>query len=261
MLTLYHMPFAICAQKTRVCLAEKGVPWESRDVTAKLRSPEYIKLNPAGYVPTLVDDGRVVTESRIISEYIDEAFDGPSLQPTAPFERAVMRRWTKLIDESLHPLIFVLTFVALFRERVAQLSLEDRKTGLPLDPVKAERMLEMIDRGWESRYVPEALRRFDTLMGDMELALSTSNWLAGGAYSLADADYTPYLRRLEDLGLQQLWRDRPAVSHWYKRVQDRKSFKAAVDDWVDEKERRKTQTLSLGFATRFREIMDRPSNI
>ncbi len=113
---LYHLPMAICAQKVRVCLAEKGVAWTSEDVTGRLRSPEYLALNPAGYVPTLKHQGRVVTESRVISEFLDETFDGPPLQPADPYARSVMRRWTKQIDEALHPSIFLLSFVAFFRD-------------------------------------------------------------------------------------------------------------------------------------------------
>ena len=59
MLMLYHFPGAICAQKVRVALAEKGLYWESRSVLRELRSPDYLRLNPHGYVRTLVHDLRV----------------------------------------------------------------------------------------------------------------------------------------------------------------------------------------------------------
>ena len=202
---LYHMPIAICAQKVRVCLSEKGVAWETHDVSDKLRSPDYLKLNPAGYVPTIVNDGAVVTESRVISEYIDETFDGPDLQPLDPFGRSVMRRWTKQIDEAFHPLIFILSFIGLFRERVLQMPESEQQKSLPLDPLKAERMIHMLRDGWDSPYLVMALKRFEKLATDMEESLQESEWLAGDSYSLADADYTPYLQRMEDLGLAWLW--------------------------------------------------------
>jgi glutathione S-transferase len=59
MLMLHHFPGAICAQKVRVALAEKNLSWESRSVLRELRSPDYLRVNPHGYVPTLVYDGQI----------------------------------------------------------------------------------------------------------------------------------------------------------------------------------------------------------
>jgi len=59
MLTLFHKGLATCAQ-----------------------------VNPNGYVSTLIHDGRIVTESRIINEYINDAFDGPELLPDDHYDRA-----------------------------------------------------------------------------------------------------------------------------------------------------------------------------
>ncbi len=43
--------------------------------------PEYLKLNPKAVVPILVHDGRVIVESTVICEYVDEDFPEPSLKP------------------------------------------------------------------------------------------------------------------------------------------------------------------------------------
>ena len=56
MLTLYHNDMSVCSQKVRVCLAEKGLPWEDRHIV--LRDGEhqqdwYLKLNRRSVVPTL----------------------------------------------------------------------------------------------------------------------------------------------------------------------------------------------------------------
>src|ERR1700733_3206738 len=138
MLTLYHFPAAICAQKNRVCLAEEGVKWVSVDVKGMLRSPDYLKLNPGGYAPTLVHDDQVVTESRIISEYIDEVFGGSSLQPSDPYARAIMRQWSKQIDDSLHSAIFVLSFIAFGRDVMLSMSVQEQAQIMPIDIVKRE---------------------------------------------------------------------------------------------------------------------------
>jgi Glutathione S-transferase, N-terminal domain len=68
MLTLYHIARAVCPQKVRLALAEKGLAYESRLLEREaLRSSEYLALNRGGYVLTLVHDGVALTESRTIS--------------------------------------------------------------------------------------------------------------------------------------------------------------------------------------------------
>ncbi len=255
MLTLYHFPAAICAQKNRVCLAEKGVKWDSVDARNLLRAPEYLKLNPAGYAPTLVHDARVVTESRIISEYIDESFGGPALQPGTPYGRAIMRNWSKQVDDSLHPAIFVLSFVPFCDELRRSKSEGELAKTLPLEFQKRERALNLLQLGYKSPYIPPALQRIQRLVDDMQAALSQTPWLAGEAYTLADADLTPYLQRLTDLGLEWLWEDRPAVTAWWNRVRQRKSFSAVKNDWFSDAELEKTATYANQVGPRFRELL------
>jgi ganglioside-induced differentiation-associated protein 1 len=79
MLAFYHFDRSTAAQKVRLALAEKNLPWESRCVDPALdkhqqHDPEYLKLNPRGLVPTLVHEGRVVRESQVILEYLEDVF-------------------------------------------------------------------------------------------------------------------------------------------------------------------------------------------
>ena len=85
MLKLYNAPHSTCSQKVRICLHEKGLPFE--DIRLDLGKakdqlkPEYLKLNPNGVVPTLVDDGNVIIDSSVICEYLDEKYPAPKLTP------------------------------------------------------------------------------------------------------------------------------------------------------------------------------------
>jgi glutathione S-transferase len=236
-LTLHHTAGAICAQKVRVCLAEKGAEWESRLVgPGDLRSPEYLKINPGGYVPTLVHDRRIIPESRIINEYLNEALPGPPLMPTSPYERARVGLWTKQIDDTLHLSIFTLSCALILRHTFAAMTPEQQEVSLPLDLTKRERTRDLMAKGEHSHYVPAAVQRFARLMEEMERALQQSSWLAGDAYSLADVDFTPYLQRLHDLGLAWLWSDKPAVQDWWGRVQSRPSFGQVKAAWMSAEE-------------------------
>ncbi len=91
MLELYHNNISVCAQKVRVVLAEKNLPWTSHHLSlakGDQLTAEFKKLNPRGVVPVLVHDGNVIVESSVICAYLDETFPSPSLMPMNPVERA-----------------------------------------------------------------------------------------------------------------------------------------------------------------------------
>ncbi len=259
MVTLYHFAGAICAQKVRIALAEKGVHWKSEIALEVLRSPEYLKINPGGYVPTLVDDDRVITESRIICEYINEAFAGPALLPNSAFDRARVSLWTKQIDDSLHLNIHTLSFVVMMRTRYLAMEAEEFQRALPFDPVKIDRIHDMMANGDRSRFVLIALRRFKKLIEDIEDALSCSTWLVGQNYSLADSDYTPYMQRLTDLGLEFLWRERPLVTAWFNRLKTRKSFATSILNWQTHDELARKQEIATMRQPIFERLLREPN--
>src|ERR1700730_15905590 len=73
-LVLYHYPMSLCSQKVRLCLAELGLSYDPRSVDIGFGvenfEPWYIRLNPAGVVPTLCDGERIVTNSAQILRYL-----------------------------------------------------------------------------------------------------------------------------------------------------------------------------------------------
>src|ERR1700754_5021358 len=84
MLALYHNDMSLCAQKVRVGLAEKKLDWESRHLVlraAEHQQPWYLELNRRAVVPTLIDGEKVIPESNVILEYLDEAYPAPALAP------------------------------------------------------------------------------------------------------------------------------------------------------------------------------------
>jgi glutathione S-transferase len=63
----------------------------------------------------------------------------------------------------------------------------------------------------------------------MEAQLSKTRWLASDTFSLADVEITPYIERLNRLGLAGMWENRPRLGDWFARVKGRPSFKAISD--------------------------------
>lgn len=234
---LYHADMSTCAQKVRLVLAEKALPWVGHRLDLRRRDqhrPEYLKLNPNGVVPTLVDDGRVVIESTVICEYLADAYPDPPLRPATPAGRARMRLWTKRLDEDLHFHTGVLSGSIAFRYQHLARPPDEIKAyldGIP-DPKRRERQRQQIELGIEAPQFRAAVAAFDRFLSDMERTLAEGGpWLAGDSYSLADAAYTPYVIRLDELNLWGLMDRRPHIAGWYERVKTRNSFAAGYTDW------------------------------
>ncbi len=241
MLELHHNDMSTCSQKVRLALAEAGAEWKGHHLnlrTGDQHRPEYLALNPGGVVPTLVADGRPIIESTVINEYIADAHPAAALRPDDGYAQARMRLWTKQLDEGVHAMTGVLSSCIAFRfQHFAVKSREEVIAGIEAipDSAKRERQRENILKGLDSVYFNGAVVRFDKLLGDIEAALADGDWLAGAAYSLADANYTPYMVRLEHLQLGWMWDDRPRLAAWYQRLRARPSFEAAITAWFNDK--------------------------
>src|ERR1700687_5412967 len=95
-ITLYDAPGSPCARRVRITLIEKGLPYDTVFIDlSKLeqKSPAYLTLNPNGFVPTLVHGERIVYESNVITEYLDDVFPDVRLYPDDPWERAQVKLW------------------------------------------------------------------------------------------------------------------------------------------------------------------------
>ena len=237
MLELYHHSSSVTSAKVRIVLAEKDLQWTGHFVDllkGENTRPEYRRINPNAHVPTLVSDGHVILESTIINEFLDDAFPQVPLRPAGAVERAGMRLWTKLLDDELHMAASVVTYTATHRHSVLQLPKEEIERFLEQtpDPSYRERKRSWIFDGPDAPDVGDAMKRFDRALGQMEDALSTRPWLAGEAYSLADAGLAPYVNRLDMLHFSGLWDRRPRVAAWFERTRERPSFRAAVTDHI-----------------------------
>ena len=85
---------------------------------------------------------------------------------------------------------------------------------------------EIIENGFESTAFPQALLSMYELLAQMDHILTEAPWLAGDEYSLADIAMTPLMERLMELNMEGLLGpDRPNLVKWWKRIQDRNSYR------------------------------------
>ena len=236
LLTLYHNDMSLCAQKVRVGLAEKGLEWESRHMVLRAgehQQPWYVRLNPRAVVPTLVHDEKVVTESNVILEYLDESFPQAPLRPEDPYGRARMRFWIKQLDEDIHDAsAAILSFGIAFRHQyIERGELGARMLEQIPNIFKRERRRDVIEKGTQSKHFIIAVQRMVQLLDEMEAALSENRWLISDRYTLADVAFTPYLARLEHLDILGMVGDRKYVADWYHRCKERPSFDEGIVKW------------------------------
>ena len=103
MRVLFHIPLSPYCRKVRVALKEKGLPFELKLENVWERREEFLRLNPAGKVPVLVEaDGTAIPDSTAITEYLQEVQPQPDLLGASPAQRAETRRLVAWFDGKLH---------------------------------------------------------------------------------------------------------------------------------------------------------------
>lgn len=199
--------------KVRIALLEKGVPFEEDATCSPSQKEEFLARSPIGKVPFLeLDDGRRLSESEVIAEYLEEAYPQKPLLPKDPFERAKVRELITFLE--LHvELVARRLYGQVFWKRPVS---DEVKTATEKDLAKGIRAFK-------------TLVRFDPYIAGRELTLadcaafvhlplvSLATKLAYGRDFLEDiAPLKPYLKKLGE---------RPA----FARVnEDRKAASAAL---------------------------------
>lgn len=232
MLKLYNAAHSTCSQKVRICLAEKHLPFE--DIKLDLGKskdhlkPEYLKINPNGVVPTLVDDGSIIIDSSVICEYLDEKYPAIRLTPEDVVERAKMRAWMRFLEEVPTAAVRVPSFNMGFLPRYQGLSSEQFESQQSdIRPIRKQFYRRMGPNGFKKADVEASLDQLGNTCRRMNEALANGPWLLGYSYSLADIIVAPLIDRMADLGFADIWDKKyPRVTEWYQRMQGRPAFQA-----------------------------------
>jgi glutathione S-transferase len=241
MLELYHSGLTTCSKQVRHCLREKGLPYKSRYVELwryENLSPDYLKLNPNGVVPTLVHDGTPIINSFCINEYIDDVFPDPPLRPADPVERARARYWAWTADE-VHKPAARLTHVNMLQKNLkADLSPAEHQFMLDHTPVPdfRERWRILGAEGYTRAQLDSAMESVLFCFGRMDEELGRRGpWLAGKTYSLGDISMLAILHRVSEIDRSRLDRARfPHMMDWWDRSMARPAAKYTYSPDTDE---------------------------
>ena len=133
-LVLYEHPLSPYAQKCKISLYEKGVPFEAKMPTAigsGQVDADFLKANPRGEVPALLDDGFAIFDSTVILEYIEDKFPNPSMLPKDPKLRAKCRMIEDAMDTHYEPINWALGELRWFKRAEGEKArvLEARAAG------------------------------------------------------------------------------------------------------------------------------------
>lgn len=237
--TLYHNAMSSCSQKVRLALEEKSVFWTSSEINMLARehkSDDYLKINPAGEVPALKVVDRIITESSIINEFVNDAFDGPALMPADALNRAIARLWIKKVDDSIHSASGIITYATVMRIMMMAMPRDEvlAEIAKTSDTHTREVRRSIYQHGVEAAEFQGALDELLVYFESINRALASSTWLAGEAFTLADCCALPYVLRFEHFGLSAIWNNgrMPHVERWLDAIKTRSSFKNAIRKWV-----------------------------
>lgn len=135
-LEILTQPTCYWSIRNIAALLAKQVAFTMVDVGGggKSKADWYMALTPFGRTPALRHDGRVIVESLLINEYIDETFADPPLLPAGAFARSWARIWMSHCDNTLIPLL----------SRIARAGTDDARAGELAD---LARQLDRAERG------------------------------------------------------------------------------------------------------------------
>ena len=156
---------AVCpfAQRTRMLLALKGVPFDLTEIDITRPRPDwFLEMNPTGQVPVIRFRGQVLNESSVINEFLEEVFPTPRLMPFRPYERAQTRILVDRLNTAFVPAMY--------------------KLLMNQDPARHGELTEAALESW--RWLDAFLRRHAT----------SRQWLWHG-FGLAEISAAPFFQR------------------------------------------------------------------
>lgn len=222
MIRLHQFEISPFCDKVRRALHWKGVPYEVVEVPVT-RASRVRRLNPAGKLPVLEHDGRVVADSTDIAEHLEEAFPEPPLYPKGARERGLCAALEDWADESLYFYELTLRFT---RPHNARRWLPEL---VKHDPAWFQRLARWVGPraiGRTARAQGVGRKPPGALLRDLEreveaLAglLEERQWLVGEALTIADLAVfvQVFCLRGAEEG-ERLLAARPVVTRWMERV-------------------------------------------
>ena len=196
---LYGADYSVYVRIARMALEEKGVGYDlvPLDIFAAEGIPAwYLELHPFGRIPAFEHDGFRLFETNAITRYVDEAFDGPALQPADTRGRARMGQMTGMLDAYG------------YRAMVWDVAVERLEKPEP-----------------DETLIASGLSQAQTVLRVLTSLKAPGPWLLGDHVTLADLHAAPiiaYFLKVADG--QKLLAEFPEIQAWWDRIAARQAF-------------------------------------
>ncbi|NPD14207.1 glutathione S-transferase family protein [Xinfangfangia sp. D13-10-4-6] len=200
---LYHVTLSPFCRKVRLTLAEKKIEVELVEERYWEQSQDFMRRNPAGKVPILRLNGKLLSESQAICEYLDETVPAPSLIPRDPEARYETRRLCAWFDDKFHHEVTSKLLYERVNKKLA-------KEGYP-----------------DSRNVKFGASRIKYHLDYMAWLLERRSWLAGDVMTLADLTAVAHLSSLDYISDVD-WNRHEVVKDWYAKIKSRPAFRTTL---------------------------------
>ncbi|HLD95846.1 MAG TPA: glutathione S-transferase family protein [Alphaproteobacteria bacterium] len=204
---LYHYNVCPFSRKVRLLLSEKKLDFTVEAEKFWTKRPEFLKLNPAGQVPVLVDlNGFVISDSQVICDYLDEVYTEKTFLGATAAQRAETRRLIQWFDLK-------------FAQEVSLL-------------IMIEKTLKRhFQSGPQATIIRQAKANIHHHLEYISFLTDRRKWLAGDDFSLADLTAAAHLSVVDYLG-DVPWDKHPVAKDWYMRLKSRPSFRGLLQDKI-----------------------------
>jgi len=213
MLTLFHHPFCPHSRFVRLALDELSLVPRLIEERAWERRTEFLKLNPAGTTPVLLEEGMPPAPgAALIAEYLDETRGGKlprRLLPPEPGPRIEVRRLMSWFNDKFYEEVSG----ALVMERVYKRYIPATQGGGSPDTEALRAARSNIK--YHLAYIGWLIRSRD--------------WLAGDSLTYADFAAAAHLSAVDYLG-DVPWHEDETAKAWYARVKSRPSFRTLLNE-------------------------------
>lgn len=200
MIVLVHHLLCAASRTVRLQLGEKGVAHELRAERPWERRPEFLRLNPAGDLPVLVEDDGAVAGAMAAIEYVEETHAEPPLLGREPRQKAEVRRLLHWFLVKFEREVTVPIVGEKIGKRVAN-------TGSP-----------------DSRAVSAGRQNIHMHLDYIAWLMERRRWLAGEQMTLADIAAAAQLSVVDYAG-EVPWSKHPEAKDWYARLKSRPTFR------------------------------------
>lgn len=206
---LHHFPLCPFSRKIRIILAEKRLDYDLIKEKFWERSEAFLRLNPAGELPILLEAGnQPIADHFAITEYLESRYPDNNILSGNDFvQSAEIRRVAAWFDRKL------------FREVTKYFLYE--KVVLSYQKQRAP----------HSGAIRAAQSNIHIHMRYIDFLLQRDKWLVGDQFSLADISAAAQFSVMDYLG-EVPWREYPEVKIWYALIKSRPCFKSILQDRV-----------------------------